>query len=75
MLLSVGNVRALRFDDGTHAARWRDGSPCPARVLPRVAVAERFSEAAGTTRLESDLEVACPAEVDGAPVVLLQCPA
>ena len=94
MLISVGDVRALRFDDGTpvtaasaiaplgdgwlvaqddatHAGWWRDGSLSPLRVLPRVEGLDRFSEAAGTKRLKPDLEVACPAEVDGEPAVLL----
>jgi hypothetical protein len=40
-------------------------------VLPSVEGLDRFSEAAGTKRLKPDLEVACPAEVDGEPAVLL----
>ncbi|MGY1682570.1 DUF6910 family protein [Geodermatophilus sp. SYSU D01176] len=94
MLISVGGVRTLRFDDGTpvtaasavaplgdgwlvaqddatHAGWWRDGSLSPLRVLPPVEGLDRFSEAAGTKRLKPDLEVACPAEVDGEPAVLL----
>ena len=94
MLISVGDVRALRFDDGTpvtaasaiaplgdgwlvaqddatHAAWWQDGSLSPLRVLPSVEDLDRFSEAAGTKHLKPDLEVACPAEVDGEPAVLL----
>ena len=90
----MGNVRSLRFDDGTPvtaasaiaplgdgwlvaqddatSAAWlRDGSVTPVRVLPPVEGLDRFSEAAGTKRLKPDLEVACPAEVDGEPAVLL----
>jgi hypothetical protein len=92
--ISVGDVRALRFDDGTpvtaasavaplgdgwlvaqddstSAAWWRPGSVTPVRLVPPVEGHDRFSEAAGTKRLKPDLEVACPAEVDGRPAVLL----
>lgn len=92
--ISVGDVRALRFDDGTPvtaasaiaplgdgwlvaqddstSAAWlRDGSVTPLRLLPPVEGHDRFSEAAGTKRLKPDLEVACPADVDGEPAVLL----
>ena len=41
------------------------------RVLPPVEGHDRFTEAAGTKPLKPDLEVACPAEVDGEPAVLL----
>ena len=94
MRISVGNVRALRFDDGTpvtaasaiaplgdgwlvaqddstSAAWWRAGQTTAVRLLPPVEGHDRFSEAAGTKRLKPDLEVACPAEVDGEPAVLL----
>ena len=90
----MGDVRALRFDDGTPvtaasaiaplgegwlvaqddstSAAWlQDGSVTPLRLLPPVEGHDRFSEAAGTKRLKPDLEVACPAEVDGEPAVLL----
>jgi hypothetical protein len=92
--ISVGQVRALRFDDGspvtaasgiaplgdgwliaqddaTFAAWRRNGSLTPVRVLPPAAGHDRFSEARGTKHLKPDLEVACPAEVDGEPAVLL----
>jgi hypothetical protein len=92
--MSVGDVRALRFgdgtpvtaasaiaplgdgwlvaqDDSTSAAWWRAGDVAPVRLLPPVEGHDRFSEAAGTKRLKPDLEVACPAEVDGEPAVLL----
>jgi hypothetical protein len=90
----MGDVRALRFDDGTPvtaasaiaplgegwlvaqddstSAAWlQDASVTPLRLLPPVEGHDRFSEAAGTKRLKPDLEVACPAEVDGEPAVLL----
>lgn len=58
-------------DDGTSAA-WRRGtSVTPVRLLPPVRGHDRFSEAAGTKSLKPDLEVACPAELDGEPAVLL----
>ncbi|RBY86855.1 hypothetical protein [Blastococcus sp. TF02A-26] len=57
-------------DDATSAA-WRRGTTVtPVRLLPAVEGLDRFSEAAGTKHLKPDLEVACPAEVDGAPAVL-----
>jgi hypothetical protein len=94
VLISVDDVRALSFDDGTpvtaasaiaplgdgwlvaqddstSAAWWRAGSITPVRLLPPVDGHDRFSEAAGTKRLKPDLEVACPAEVDREPAVLL----
>jgi hypothetical protein len=43
----------------------------PVRLLPPVEGLDRFSEAAGTKRFKPDLEVACPAVVDGEPAVLL----
>ena len=94
MRITVDDVRALHFDDGTPvtaasaiaplgdgwliasddatSAAWqRPGGTTPVRVLPPVEGHDRFSEAAGTKRLKPDLEVACPAEVDGEPAVLL----
>jgi len=41
------------------------------RVLPPVEGLDVFSEASGTKHLKPDLEVACPAQVDGEPAVLL----
>lgn len=41
------------------------------RVLPPVEGHDVFSEADGTKKLKPDLEAACPAEVDGAPAVVL----
>ncbi len=58
-------------DDATSAAWCRGGSITPLRVLPPVQGHDRFSPAAGTKGLKPDLEVACPAEVDGGPAVLL----
>ncbi|TQN44220.1 hypothetical protein FHU33_3715 [Blastococcus colisei] len=58
-------------DDATVAAWLHEDSVTPVRVLPPVAGLDRFTEAAGTKRLKPDLEVACPAEVDGEPAVLL----
>ncbi|TFV65344.1 UNVERIFIED_ORG: hypothetical protein E4P37_10620 [Bacillus sp. AZ43] len=94
MRVEVGEVRALRFDDGrpvtaasgiaplgsgwlvvqddaTVAAWLHDGAVEPVRVLPPVDGHDRFAEADGTKHLKPDLEVACPAEVDGEPAVLL----
>jgi hypothetical protein len=58
-------------DDATVAGWLRDSRVVPVRVLPPVDGLDRFSEAAGTKHLKPDLEVACPAEVDGAPAVLV----
>ena len=58
-------------DDATHAA-WRLGSAVtPVRLLPPVEGLDVFSEAAGTKHLKPDFEVACPAEADGEPAVVL----
>ena len=58
-------------DDATHAA-WRNGDAVtPVRLLPPVEGLDVFSEAAGTKHLKPDLEVACPADVDGLPGVVL----
>jgi hypothetical protein len=67
----LGDGWLIAQDDATSAA-WRcSGSVTPLRVLPPVDGHDRFSEAAGTKRLKPDLEVACPAEVDGGHAVLL----
>ncbi|MGY1602579.1 DUF6910 family protein [Geodermatophilus sp. SYSU D00815] len=58
-------------DDATVAAWRRPDGTVPVRVLPPVEGHDVFSEAEGTKHLKPDLEVACPAEVDGAPAVLL----
>ncbi len=58
-------------DDATIAGWLRDGRVTPVRVLPPVEDLDTFSEAAGTKHLKPDLEVACPAEVDGEPAVVL----
>src|SRR5688500_4221595 len=58
-------------DDATHAA-WRHGDAVtPVRLLPPVEGLDVFSEAAGTKHLKPDLEVACPADADGEPAVVL----
>jgi hypothetical protein len=58
-------------DDATLGAWRRGASVVPVRLLPPVEGLDRFSSAAGTKHLKPDLEVACPAEVDGAPAVLV----
>lgn len=67
----LGDGWVVAQDDSTIAAWLHDGVVTPVRVLPPVEGFDRFSEAAGTKRLKPDLEVACPAEVDGEPAVLL----
>jgi hypothetical protein len=67
----LGDGWLVAQDDSTLAAWRRPGSVTPVRLLPPVGGLDRFSEAAGTKGSKPDLEVACPAEVDGAPAVLL----
>ena len=67
----LGDGWLIAQDDSTLAAWRRPGSTTPVRVLPSVEGHDWFSEAAGTKHLKPDFEVACPAEVDGAPAVLL----
>ena len=67
----LGDGWLIASDDSTSAAWRRPGGTTPVRVLPPVEGHDLFSEAAGTKRLKPDLEVACPAEVDGGPAVLL----
>lgn len=67
----LGDGWLVAQDDATLAAWRRPGSVVPVRLLPPVEGLDRFSEAAGTKRLKPDLEVACPAVVDGEPAVLL----
>ena len=67
----LGDGWLIAQDDATAAAWSRAGSVTPVRVLPPVEGHDLFSEAAGTKHLKPDLEVACPAEVDGRPAVLL----
>jgi hypothetical protein len=67
----LGDGWLIAQDDATFAAWRRDGSITPVRVLPAEEGHDRFTEAAGTKHLKPDLEVACPAEVDGEPAVLL----
>jgi uncharacterized protein DUF6910 len=66
-----GDGWLIAQDDSTYAAWRRSGQVRRVRVLPPVDGLDRFSEAAGTKHLKPDLEVACPAEVDGRPAVLL----
>ena len=67
----LGDGWLIAQDDSTLAAWRRSDGVTPVRVLPPVDGHDRFSEARGTKRLKPDLEVACPAEVDGDPAVLL----
>ncbi|MEX5718853.1 DUF6910 family protein [Geodermatophilus maliterrae] len=67
----LGEGWLVAQDDATSAAWRRAGSVTPVRVLPPVEGHDTFAEAAGTKHLKPDLEVACPAEVDGEPAVLL----
>ena len=67
----LGEGWLIAQDDATFAA-WRHAEGVsPVRVLPAVEGHDRFREAEGTKHLKPDLEVACPAEVDGEPAVLL----
>ena len=67
----LGGGWLVAQDDSTAAAWQRAGRIDPLRLLPPVEGHDRFTEAAGTKRLKPDLEVACPADVDGRPAVLL----
>ncbi|MGY1719129.1 DUF6910 family protein [Blastococcus sp. SYSU DS0552] len=58
-------------DDSTIAAWRRPGEVVAVPVLPPVEGLRTFRESDGTKHLKPDLEVACPAEVDGEPAVLL----
>ena len=59
-------------DDSTIAAWRRPDGVTPLRVLPPVDGLDTFRSAEGTKHLKPDLEVACPAQVDGhAAAVLL----
>ncbi|MGY1636010.1 DUF6910 family protein [Geodermatophilus sp. SYSU D00742] len=67
----LGDGWLIPQDDATFAAWHRGGGISRVRVLPPVEGLDRFTEAQGTKRLKPDLEVACPAEVDGEAAVLL----
>jgi hypothetical protein len=67
----LGGGWLIAQDDATFAAYRTAGSTTAIRVFPPVEGHDRFTEAEGTKRFKPDLEVACPAEVDGAPAVLL----
>ena len=68
----LGDGWLVAQDDATHGAWLRPGGGvAPVRLLPAVEGLDRFTEAEGTKHLKPDLEVACPAEVDGEPAVLV----
>jgi hypothetical protein len=67
----LGEGWLIAQDDATHAAWLRPDGVVPVRLLPPVEGLDRFTEAEGTKHLKPDLEVACPAEVDGEPAVLV----
>lgn len=67
----LGDGWLVAPDDSTIVAWMRPDGVTPVRVLPPVEGLDHFSEPAGTKHLKPDLEVACPAEVDGEPAVLL----
>ena len=67
----LGDGWLIAQDDATIAAWRRPGGVAPVRVLPPVDGHDTFSAERGTKLLKPDLEVACPAEVDGGPAVLL----
>jgi hypothetical protein len=67
----LGNGWLIAQDDATIAAWRRSDGVTPVRVLPPVEGHDTFSAERGTKVLKPDLEVACPAEVDGEPAVLL----
>ncbi|MCF6735998.1 hypothetical protein [Blastococcus sp. KM273129] len=68
---ALGDGWLVVQDDSTVAAWRRPDGVVTVEVLPPVEGLCTFSEAAGTKHLKPDLEVACPAEVDGEPAVLL----
>ncbi len=67
----LGDGWLVAQDDATHGAWRRDGGVTPVRLLPPVEGLDVFSEAEGTKHLKPDLEIACPAEVDGEPAVVV----
>ena len=67
----LGDGWLVAQDDATAAAWVLSDGVRPVRLLPPVEGHDRFDEAAGTKHLKPDLEVACPADVDGEPAVLL----
>jgi hypothetical protein len=67
----LGEGWLVAQDDSVISAWRHDDAVLPVRVLPPVEGHDTFSSAAGTKHLKPDLEVACPAEVDGEPAVLL----
>ena len=68
----LGDGWLVAQDDATHGAWLRPGGGVtPVRLLPPVEGLDRFTQAGGTKHLKPDLEVACPAELDGEPAVLV----
>ncbi len=68
----LGDGWLVAQDDATHGAWLRpDGSVHPLRLLPPVEGRDRFADAEGSKHLKPDLEVVCPAELDGEPAVLV----
>ncbi len=67
----LGDGWLIAQDDATIAAWRRPRGVSAVRVLPPVEGHDSFSADRGTKLLKPDLEVACPAEVDGEPAVLL----
>ena len=67
----LGDGWLVAQDDATHGAWLRSGGVTRVRLLPPVEGLDRFTESDGTKHLKPDLEVACPAEVDGEPAVLV----
>ena len=67
----LGEGWLVAQDDATHGAWLRDGRVTALRLLPPIEGLDLFREDAGTKHLKPDLEVACPAEMEGAPAVLV----
>ena len=70
-VVPLGDGWLVVQDDSTIAAWRRPDRVTALRVLPPVEGVDMFRSAAGTKHLKPDLEVACPAEVDGGPAALL----
>jgi hypothetical protein len=67
----LGDGWLIAQDDATFAGWRRAGEVTRVRVLPPVDGLDTFREMLGTKHLKPDLEVACPAEVDGSTAALL----
>ncbi|MDK3258248.1 DUF6910 family protein [Blastococcus capsensis] len=70
-VVPLGDGWLVVQDDSTIAAWRRPDGVTALRVLPSVEGLDTFRAAEGTKHLKPDLEVACPAEVDGEPAALL----